>query len=143
MERILLIKIPEKMMMERLEWLFDVDSTREGIVRAYTLKHPEIIDKNLTIENLVTLNARFNKFKEEDEDFFQHQREVDIMFEKDGTYYLVETKRYKQHVKAQKQLREVIECFKSDFKKHRQSYKSLVPVIVTTDDIDEIETKWI
>jgi hypothetical protein len=143
MEKILLIKIPEKMMMERMGWLFDVDSTREGIVRAYILKHPGIIDKNLAIENLVTLNAKFNKFKEDDEDFFQYQREADIMFEKNGTFYLVETKRYKQHVKAQRQLRELIDCFKSDFKKHRQFYKTLIPVIVTTDDIDEIQTKWI
>jgi len=32
---------------------------------------------------------KFNKFKKENEDFFQYQKEVDIMFEKDSTFYLL------------------------------------------------------
>jgi len=141
MNRVLLIKIPESMVTEPNKWL--LKNTREGAVRAYVLKHPEVISQDLTIENLLAINVLLDKWKEEDENFHQYTREADLLFERNGTYYLVETKRYKKHVRAQKQIAEVVECFKSDFRKNKQAYKDLVPVIVTTDDIDEIRTEWV
>jgi len=92
----LLIQIPEKTIIEQFGWLSEKGNTREGVVRAFILKHPERIESNLTIENLVAINVWLNKWREEDENYFEYAREADLIFEKDGIYYLVETKREKK-----------------------------------------------
>jgi len=133
-EKSLLIEIPEKTII--IGWLSDKGNTREGIVRAYLLKHPELIN-GLTIENLVGINVWLNDWER------GWNREVDLVFEKDGTYYLVETKREGKHWEGWRQLRDIIDCFKSDFKKHKTPYKGFVPVLVTTSDkSNEIEKRW-
>ena len=137
----MLIEIPEKLIVEEFGWLSDKGNTREGVVRAYILKHPEVINKDLTIENLVALNVWLNKWGEGEK--WLGLKEVDIVFEKDGIYYLVETKREKKYSKGWEQLGDVVDCFKSDFKKHKTKYKDLIPVLVTTTDkINKIERQW-
>ncbi|MEM2506010.1 MAG: hypothetical protein QXF61_03065 [Nitrososphaeria archaeon] len=66
-ERRLLIQIPENIIGGQFGWLSEKGNTREGVVRAFILKHPEIVSKDLTIENLVAINVWLNKWKEEDE----------------------------------------------------------------------------
>ena len=143
-DRSLRIEIPEKTITGQFGWLSEKGNTREGVVRAYILKHPEIIESKLTIENLVAINVWLNKWKEEDENYFEHIREADILFEKDGTYYLVETKREKKYSRGWEQLGDLVDCFKSDFKKHKTRYEALVPVLVTTTDkVDRIKRDWV
>ena len=143
-ERSLLIQIPEKTISEKFGWLSDKGNTREGVVRAYILKHPEIIESKLTIENLVAINVWLNKWKEEDENLFEFMREADIVFEKDGIYYLIETKRDRKYTRGWIQLGDIVDCFKSDFKKHREDYKGFIPVLVTTTDkVDRIKRDWV
>ena len=139
----LLIEIPENVIVEEFGWLSDKGNTREGAVRAYILKHPGLISEDLTIENLVAVNVWLNKWKEEDENYFEHVKEVDLMFEKDGIYYLVETKREKKYSRGWEQLGDVVDCFKSDFKKHKTIYKDVIPVLATTTDkTNKIKTEW-
>lgn len=143
-ERSLLIQIPENIIVEQFGWLSEKGNTREGVVRAFILKHPEIINADLTIKNLIAINVWLNKWKEENQNYVEHAREADLLFEKDGVYYLVETKREKKYPKGWKQLRDLIDCFKSDFKKHKTKYKDLIPVLVTTTNvIDKIQRDWV
>ena len=140
----LLIEIPEKIMRETFGWLSERGNTREGCVRGYILKHPYRIDKDLTIENLIAVNVWLNRWKEDDENRVQYFRELDLMFEKEGIYYLVETKRDRKYTPGWRQLGHVIECFTSDFGKNKAAYEDFIPVLVTTSDkIDEIKTYWI
>lgn len=140
----MLVQIPEKIITKQFGWLSNKGNTREGVVRAYILKHPEVISEDLAIENLVAENVWLNKWKEGDENYFEHMREVDLMFEKHGTYYLVETKREKKYSRGWEQLGDIVDCFKSDFKKHKTKYKDLIPVLVTTTDkINETKREWI
>jgi len=142
-ERSLLIEIPEKVIVGEFGWLSDKGNTREGVVRTYILKHPEVIESNLTIENLLGINVWLNKWNEEDENLLDLFRETDIVFEKDGIYYLVETKRWKKYSRGWEQLGDVVDCFKSDFKKHKTKYKDFIPVLVTTTDrINKIKREW-
>jgi len=140
----LLVQIPEKIITKQFGWLANKGNTREGVVRAYILKHPEVISEDLTTENLVAVNVWLNKWKEGDENYFEHMREVDLMFEKDGSYYLVETKREKKYSRGWEQLGDIVDCFKSDFKKHKTKYKDLIPVLVTTTDkINKTKREWV
>lgn len=119
----------------------DRGNTREGCVRAYILRHPEMINQDLTIANLLAVNVWLNKWKE---DHVQDYREVDLIFEKEGIYYLVETKRDRKYTPGYRQLFHIMECFKSDFEKNRVIYKDFIPVLVTTrDKIDRIKTMWV
>jgi len=139
----LLIQIPERVIVEEIGWLSDKGNTREGVVGAYILKHPEVIESNLTIANLLGINVWLNKWNEEDENLLDLFRETDIVFEKDGIYYLVETKRWKKYSRGWEQLGDVVDCFKSDFKKHKTKYKDFIPVLVTTTDrINKIKREW-
>ena len=142
-EKSLLITIPERIIIEEFGWLSDKGNTREGAVRAYILKHPEIIESNLMIRNLVATNVWLNKWMEKDENLVDFFREVDIVFEKDGIYYLVETKRWKKFSKGWEQLGDLVDCFKSDFKKHKTKYEGLIPTLVTTtDQVNKIDREW-
>ena len=128
-------------MREEYGWLSDRGNTREGCVRAYILRHPEMINQDLTIANLLAVNVWLNKWKE---DHVQDYREVDLIFEKEGIYYLVETKRDRKYTPGYRQLFHIMECFKSDFEKNRVIYKDFIPVLVTTrDKIDRIKTMWV
>ncbi len=105
---------------EEYRWLSDRGNTREGCVRAYILQHPGMINHDLTIANLLAVNVCLNKWKE---DYVQTYREVDLIFEKEGIYYLVETKRDRKYKQGYRQLFHIMECFKSDFEKNRVIYK--------------------
>ena len=107
----------------------DKGNTREGVVRAFILKHPEIVRKDLTIENLVAINVWLNNWEEGGSN-----READLMFRKDGAYFVVETKREGKYGRGQGQLRDLVDCFRSDFKRHRDDFKELILVLVTTSD---------
>jgi hypothetical protein len=145
-EKRLLLEIPESFI--ELGWLSHKGNTREGVVRAYILKHLEIFNhpeilknpdaiRDLAIENLVALNVWLNNWEK------GHNREVDLVFEKGGVYYLVETKREGQYSNGWSQLGDIVDCFKSEFKKHQMSYKALIPILVTTaGKINEIESRW-
>ena len=133
----MLIKIPEKLIVEEFGWLSGLAG--EGAVRAYILKYPEVISEDLTIENLVALNVSFSKWKGK---FREQRKEIDIVFEKDQIYYLVETKRHGKYMKGCEQLGDLVDLFKTDFEKHKMKYRSFIPVLVTTTDkIDEIKTE--
>lgn len=139
----LLIKIPEKVILEEFGWLSNKGNTREGVVRAYILKHPDIIENNLTIDNLVAMNVWLRKWNERDENRLENKREVDIVFEKDKIYYLIETKRVRKYTRGVEQLGDVVDCFKSDFKRHKTKFKGIIPVLVTTTDkINETRKEW-
>jgi hypothetical protein len=146
MERIvskkcLLIEIPERIVREQYGWLSERGNTREGCVRAYILKHPEMIKEGLTIANLLAVNVWLNKWKE---GHAQDLREVDLVFEKEGIYYLVETKRDRKYTSGYRQLSHIMECFHSDFEKNKVTYNDFIPVLVTTSDkVDRIETTWV
>jgi hypothetical protein len=128
------IRIPEKTI--TIGWLSDKGNTREGVVRAYLLRHPELIN-GLAIENLVATNVWLKNWER------GWRREIDLLFEKDGIYYLVETKREGKYAKGDEQLGDIVDCFKSDFKKHQTLYKGFIPVLVTTTNkSDDIETEW-
>ena len=135
----LLIQIPEKLITEKFGWLAGKGNTREGVVRTYILKHPEIIRKDLTIENLVAINVWLNNWEKGG-----YNREADLMFEKDGIYYIVETKREGKYGRGWGQLGDLIDCFKSEFKRHQDNYRELIPVLVTTSDaVNEIQADLI
>lgn len=141
--RSLLIQIPEKIVAEQLGWLPGKHNTREGAVRAYILRNPEIIENGLAVGNLVAINVWLNKW-EDDKNLCKRKREVDIVFEKDGIYYLIETKRDRKYSRGMEQLGDMVDCFKSDFEKHKQDYGGFIPVLVTTTDkIDRIKKEWI
>lgn len=135
----MLIKIPEKVIVKEFGWLSSLAG--EGAVRAYILKHPEDVNEDLTIENLVALNVSFSKWKGK---LREQWREIDLVFEKDKIYYLIETKRHGKYTKGLEQLGDLVDLFKIDFEKHKETYRGFIPVLVTTTDkIDEIESKWI
>jgi len=144
-----LIQIPERVIVEEFGWISGKGNTREGVVRAYILKHlemfnhPEVLKnpkaiRDVAIENLVAINVWLNNWEK------GHNREADLVFEKDGIYYLVETKRAGKYWRGWSQLGDIVDCFKSDFKKHQMSYKAFIPVLVTTtDSVNEITPTWI
>ena len=134
-----MIKIPEKIIVEGFGWLSGLAG--EGAVRAYVLKHPEVINEDLTIENLVALNVSFSKWRGK---FREQRKEIDIIFEKDEIYYLVETKRHGKYMKGCEQLGDLVDLFKIDFEKRKRKYRGFILVLVTTTDkINEIKTEWL
>lgn len=60
----LLIQIPEKIVAEQFGWLSGKRNTREGVVRAYILRNPEIVENGLAIGNLVAMNVWLNKWED-------------------------------------------------------------------------------
>ena len=97
--------------------------------------------EGLTIANLLAVNVWLNKWKE---GHAQDFREVDLVFEKEGVYYLVETKRDRKYTSGYRQLSHIMECFHSDFEKNKVISNDFIPVLVTTSDkVDRIETTWV
>jgi hypothetical protein len=129
-----MIEIPEKLLLQELGW-FRL-GMGERAVRVFLLHHLSIIDEGLTVENFVGLDL-----------WFGSSQEVDMVFRRDKTYYLVETKQKAKYHKACEQLIAAVPVFESEMKKNSTELKEVVAVLATssTGSVPELKVtqhKW-
>jgi hypothetical protein len=96
----------------------------EDAVKTYLTKHPEKIDKDLTLLGVGELAHPELRQK--------GRSRIDMIFRKGDIYYIVEVKDTSQS--AWTQLFEEVACFECDMKRHKESYSEIIPVCVCVEN---------
>jgi len=100
-KRRILIEIPEKDLRQEFGWLRK--GMGEDAVRTFLIRHSDIIVDGLASENLIGLGA-----------WFMGTQEADMVFFRNGTYYVVETKQKAKYYQGWKYLRSTVECLEAE-----------------------------
>ena len=117
--RRILIEIPEKDLMKEIGWFRE--GMGEDAVRTYLLKNPYTIEKGLEIHNLLGIGV-----------WFAGTQEADMLFSRDGVYYIVETKQKGKYFRGWQYVRTTVEYFEADMKKHNKEFHEVVAVLATS-----------
>jgi hypothetical protein len=129
-KRRILVEIPEKDLRDMFGWLRQ--RMDEWAVRTYLLKHLEAFDEGLELSNFVGFNI-----------YFMGKEEIDMLFKKNGVYYLVETKQKAKYYKGWKQLAATVDCFLIDMKEHGEHPKEIVAILATSsiERVDKLKVQ--
>jgi len=125
-----MIEIPEKDLTRDIGWFRD--GMGEDAVRTYLLKHPNIIETGLEYRNFLGMGVWFRKYGEDD--LARESNEADMLFGKDGTYYIIETKQKGKYYRGWQYVRLTVECFEADMEKHNQEVHEVVAVLATSSE---------
>jgi len=118
-KRIIEITIPEEYLRKEFGWFRQ--GMGERAVRIYLIKHPHIIEEGLNLEHFIGLDI-----------WFKSTQEVDMLFKKNGTYYLIETKQKAQYSQGLRQLKAAVPYFEVEMKEHNEEPKEIVAVLATS-----------
>ena len=114
-----MIVIPEKDLEKEFGWF------RQGMgecaVRVFLIRDPSIIEKKLGVEHFVGLNT-----------WFASTEEADMLFCRNETYYIVETKQKGSYSQGWNQLRATVKCFEAEMKEHGEKLQEVVAVLATS-----------
>ena len=128
--RRILIEIPEKDLIRDIGWFRD--GMGEDAVRTYLLKHPHIMETGLGYQNLLGIGVWFTSYDEEG--LVKDSKEADMLFSRNRTYYIVETKQKGKYYRGWQYVRLAVECFEADMKKHNQEVDEVVAVLATSSE---------
>lgn len=128
--RRILIEIPEKDLIKEIGWLRE--GMGEDAVRTYLLQHPYIIEKGLEFHNLLGIGVWFTSYDEEG--LVKDSKEADMLFSRDGVYYIVETKQKGKYFRGWQYVKATVECFEADMKKHNEKLHEIVAVLATSSE---------
>jgi len=130
--RKILVALAQDELLKEFRWLF-AEKWGEDAVKTYLVKHPEKIDRDLTLFGVGELYHSPLRVK--------GHNCIDMIFRRGNTYYLVEVKSGPRY--SWGQLFEEIACFECDMKEHQENYGEIVPVMVCVKDKKERrETEW-
>jgi hypothetical protein len=129
-KRRIMIEIPEKHLTDEIGWFRD--GMGEDAVRTYLLKHPDIIEPDFNIQNFLGLGIWFTSYDEEG--LVKDSKEVDMLFERNGTYYIVETKQKGKYYRGWQYVILAVECFEADMRKHSKEFHGIVAVLATSSE---------
>lgn len=118
-KRRIMAEIPEKDLQDMFGWLRQ--GMDEWAVRTYLLKNLGVLDEGLNMDNFIGFNI-----------YFKNKEEVDMLFNKDGTYYLVETKQKGKYRRGWNQLKAAVGCFIAEMIEHGEEPKEIVAVLATS-----------
>ena len=121
MRKRILIEIPEEDLRRDLGWYRQ--GMDEWAVRSYLVRHLDIIDRGLNIEHLIGFNI-----------FFENQ-EADMLFNKNGVYYIIETKQKGKYYRGWKYLGDTVRCFEQEMKMHNEEPQEVIPILATSSKI--------
>lgn len=125
-----MIEIPEEDLTKDIGWFRK--AMGEDAIRTYLLKHPNVIETGLGYRNFLGIGVWFRKYGKDG--LGRESNEADMLFGKNGTYYLVDTKQKGKYYKGWQYVRLTVECFEADMEKHNQKVREVVAVLATSSE---------
>jgi hypothetical protein len=123
-KRRILIEIPEKDLLNEFGWF------RQGMgecaIRTYLIKHPHIIEQGLSLNDFLGFSI-----------WFKSTQEADMVFRREGIYYIIETKQKGKYYRRWGYLRKTVECFEAEMKDRKEEIQEIVAVLATSSEAVE------
>jgi len=114
-----MVEIPEKDLRDMFGWFRQ--GMDEWAVRTYLLKNLRVLEEGLNIDNFIGFNI-----------YFMKKAEVDMLFRKDATYYLVETKQKGKYSRGWNQLKACVGSFIDEMIEHGEEPREIVAILATS-----------
>lgn len=123
-KRRILIEIPERDLRNEFGWLRQ--GMGEWAIRAYLIKHLNIIEHDLSVSNFIGFSV-----------WFRSKQEADMVFKKYGTYFIIETKQKGKYYRGWEYLKKTVECFETEMKERGEKVQEVVGVLATSSETVE------
>ena len=118
-KRRILIIIPEDELSRAFGWFRK--GMDEWAIRAYLIKQPGIVEEGLSLQHFIGFNI-----------YFQNKQEVDMLFGKNGTYYVIETKQKGKYYQGWKYLAATVDSFEAEMNERKEPLEEIVAVLATS-----------